>query len=189
MQGSNRGLPEVPLKKLKRLLKSCRTKSRSQHHQHNPSTSLPLHCPGNFFFSLKFHIILYHSHMDFFHFYYSFWPVCNLVCDATFFPSLLKEISAVVCCFNEKAKTLLELHSSSCSIKCILWFGASKLLNNRETMMQEAKKLITYAVINSAAIRKILKKYDKVLYFLFFNFILQWKFWTLYNVDSLFADS
>ncbi|KAH7655030.1 putative E3 ubiquitin ligase protein [Dioscorea alata] len=129
MQGSNRGLPEVPLKKLKRLLKSCRTKSHSQHHQHNPSTSLSPHCP---------------------------------VCDATFFPSLLKEISAVVCCFNEKAKTLLELHTSSCSIKCILWFGGSKLLNNRESMMEEAKDLITYAVISSAAIRKILKKYDKI---------------------------
>ncbi|KAJ0976275.1 hypothetical protein J5N97_018240 [Dioscorea zingiberensis] len=138
MQGRrNKGLPGVGLKKLKKLLKSCTTESHSQHHQ-TPTEEIE---------DNSNHSLLPHH--------------CP-VCDATFFPSLMKEMSAVVDCFNEKAQTLLELHLSSGFRKCILWFSANKLLNNNEALMQEVKNLVTYAIINSAAVRKILKKYDKV---------------------------
>ncbi|XP_059436200.1 probable E3 ubiquitin-protein ligase BAH1-like 1 [Corylus avellana] len=85
------------------------------------------------------------------------------VCDGTFFPSLLKEMSAVVGCFNQRAQELLELHLASGFRKYFIWFKA-KLQNNHVTLIQEGKDLVTYALINAVAIRKILKKYDKVHY-------------------------
>jgi SPX domain protein involved in polyphosphate accumulation len=86
------------------------------------------------------------------------------VCDGTFFPTLLKEMSAVVGCFNNRAQKLLELHLASGFRKYFIWFKA-KLQNNHVTLIQEGKDLVTYALINSVAIRKILKKYDKVYLF------------------------
>ena len=40
---------------------------------------------------------------------------CNIysVCDRTFFPSLLSEMSEIVGCFNQRAHKLLELHLAS----------------------------------------------------------------------------
>ncbi|XP_043711088.1 probable E3 ubiquitin-protein ligase BAH1-like 1 isoform X2 [Telopea speciosissima] len=81
------------------------------------------------------------------------------VCDGTFFPSLLKEMSTVVGCFNERAQKLLELHLASGFRKCFMWKG-----RNHVTLIQEGKDLVTYAMINAIAIRKILKKYDKIHY-------------------------
>ncbi|KAJ8898603.1 hypothetical protein K2173_004216 [Erythroxylum novogranatense] len=72
------------------------------------------------------------------------------VCDGTFFPSLLKEMSAVVGCFNERAQKLLEMH---------LFQG-----NHVALIQLEGKDLVTYALINAIAVRKILKKYDKIHY-------------------------
>ncbi|XP_024027731.1 probable E3 ubiquitin-protein ligase BAH1-like 1 [Morus notabilis] len=83
------------------------------------------------------------------------------VCDGTFFPSLLKEMSAVVGCFNERAQKLLELHLASGFRKYFFWFKG-KLQGNHVALIQEGKDLVTYALINAIAMRKILKKYDKV---------------------------
>ncbi|KAJ7972959.1 E3 ubiquitin-protein ligase BAH1 [Quillaja saponaria] len=85
------------------------------------------------------------------------------VCDGTFFPSLLNEMSAVVGCFNEQAKKLLELHLASGFKKYFIWFK-SKLQGNHTALVQEGKDMVTYALINAIAIRKILKKYDKIHY-------------------------
>lgn len=85
----------------------------------------------------------------------------HVVCDGTFFPSLFKEMSAVVGCFNERARKLLELHLASGFRKYLMWFG-SKSQRNHGALIQEGKDLVTYAIINSIAMRKILKKYDKV---------------------------
>lgn len=85
------------------------------------------------------------------------------VCDGTFFPSLLKEMSAVVGCFNERAQKLLELHLASGFRKYLSWFR-SKLQGNHIALMQEGTDLVTYAMINAIAVRKILKKYDKIHY-------------------------
>lgn len=87
--------------------------------------------------------------------------IAHAVCDGTFFPSLLKEMSAVVGCFNERAQKLLELHLASGFRKYFVWFK-SKVQGNHTVLIQEGMDLVTYAIINAIAVRKILKKYDKV---------------------------
>ncbi|KAE8009494.1 hypothetical protein FH972_005928 [Carpinus fangiana] len=132
MQGQEKKLPGLGFKKLKKILKKCRSDFHSNNaiDGHHDTQTCPHHCP---------------------------------VCDGTFFPTLLKEMSAVVGCFNNHAQKLLELHLASGFRKCFIWFKA-KLQNNHVTLIQEGKDLVTYALINAVAIRKILKKYDKVHY-------------------------
>ncbi|XP_062144995.1 probable E3 ubiquitin-protein ligase BAH1-like 1 [Alnus glutinosa] len=141
MQGQEKKLPGLGFKKLKKMLKKCRSDFQSgnpidglHHNQtcpdHHDSQTCPHHCP---------------------------------VCDGTFFPSLLKEMSAVVGFFNERAKKLLELHLASGFRKYFIWIKG-KLKKKHVTLIQEGKDLVTYALINAVAVRKILKKYDKVHY-------------------------
>ncbi|KAJ6972956.1 E3 ubiquitin-protein ligase BAH1-like 1 isoform X1 [Populus alba x Populus x berolinensis] len=80
------------------------------------------------------------------------------LCDGTFFPSLVKEMSAVVGCFNKRAQKLLELHLASGFRKYFM------LQKDHAALIQEGKDLVTYALINAIAVRKILKKYDKIHY-------------------------
>ncbi|CAK8544340.1 unnamed protein product [Lathyrus sativus] len=135
MQGQeNKKLPEVGFKKLKKILKKCSTD-----HSHSQSQTCPNQCP---------------------------------VCDGTFFPSLLSEMSEIVGCFNQRAQKLLQLHLASGFRKYLLWFKgkfhknhtAVKFHKNHTALIQEGEDLVTYALINATAIRKILKKYDKVHY-------------------------
>jgi len=70
-------------------------------------------------------------------------------------------MSAVVGVFNKRAQKLLELHLSSGVRKYFIWFK-DKLRGNHVALIQEGKDLVTYAIINAIAMRKILKKYDKV---------------------------
>ncbi|PNY13654.1 E3 ubiquitin-protein ligase bah1-like protein, partial [Trifolium pratense] len=85
------------------------------------------------------------------------------VCDGTFFPSLHNEMSEIVGCFNQRAQKLLEKHLASGFRKYILMLkGKSK--GNHTTLIHEGGDLVTYALINAVAIRKILKKYDKIHY-------------------------
>ncbi|RWW10009.1 hypothetical protein GW17_00026468 [Ensete ventricosum] len=69
-------------------------------------------------------------------------------------------MSAVVVCFNQRSQKLLKLHLASGFWKFILWLRG----NNDGSLTQEGKDLVAYAIINSIAMRKILKKYDKVHY-------------------------
>ncbi|KAL3572408.1 hypothetical protein D5086_026312 [Populus alba] len=85
------------------------------------------------------------------------------LCDGTFFPSLVKEMSAVVGCFNKRAQKLLELHLASGFRKYFMWFQG-RLQKDHAALIQEGKDLVTYALINAIAVRKILKKYDKIHY-------------------------
>ncbi|XP_021802409.1 probable E3 ubiquitin-protein ligase BAH1-like 1 [Prunus avium] len=85
------------------------------------------------------------------------------VCDGSFFPALLKEMSAVVGFFNKRAQKLLDLHLASGFRKYFFWFKG-KLRGNHVGLIEEGKDLVTYALINAIAIRKILKKYDKIHY-------------------------
>lgn len=101
--------------------------------------------------------------------------VC-IVCDGTFFPSLLEEMSAVVGFFNHRAKKLLQLHLSSGFSRCIVRLKA-KMKGNDVALIQEGGDLVTYAIINAIAMRKILKKYDKV-------FSIPSKFMALIFVDN-----
>lgn len=86
------------------------------------------------------------------------------VCDGTFFPSLVKEMSEVVGCFNKRARRLLKLHLASGFRRYVNWFK-HKLRRTRVAFIQEGKDLVRYAIINAIAMRKILKKYDKVCLF------------------------
>lgn len=131
--------PRVGLKKLKKILKKCRRESQSQP------------CPR---------VLEDEGEQD------NSSGCCVdhcSVCDGTFFPSLVVEMSKVVGFFNKQAKSLLELHLASGIQRCMIWFGG-KLPKNNVALIQEGKELITYAIINSIAMRKILKKYDKVHY-------------------------
>ncbi|KAF7818210.1 E3 ubiquitin-protein ligase BAH1-like [Senna tora] len=111
-----------------------RCRKDSQLHNQN-GTTCPDHCPGN---SIS-------------------------LCDGTFFPSLLNEMSEIVGCFNERAQKLLDLHLDSGFRKYFFWIKG-KLRGNHTALIQEGRDLVTYALINAVAIRKILKKYDKVHY-------------------------
>jgi E3 ubiquitin-protein ligase BAH len=75
-------------------------------------------------------------------------------------------MSAVVGCFNKRAKKLLEIHLASGLKKYMLWF-VNKSQRSHRSLIQEGKDLVTYAIINSIAMRKILKKYDKASVFFF----------------------
>lgn len=70
-------------------------------------------------------------------------------------------MSAVVGFFNQKAQKLLQYHLASGFRKYLLLFKG-KPQGNHVGLIQEGKDLVTYALINAIAIRKILKKYDKV---------------------------
>ncbi|KAK9086415.1 hypothetical protein Syun_028809 [Stephania yunnanensis] len=85
------------------------------------------------------------------------------VCDETFFSSLLNEMSTIVGCFNERAQKLLELHSATGLQKYMIWFR-SKQWKSHSGLIQEGKELVVYAMFNAIAVRKILKKYDKIHY-------------------------
>ncbi|KAL3517446.1 hypothetical protein ACH5RR_020035 [Cinchona calisaya] len=127
--------PGVGFKKLKKILKRCRRDLLKSHHADSTlCDKSSFSCPDS----------------------------CS-VCDGTFFPSLLKEMSEVVGFFNEHAQRLLELHLASGFRKCFIWFK-DKLQGNHVVLIQEGKDLVTYALINAIAMRKILKKYDKIHY-------------------------
>ncbi|KAF3962318.1 hypothetical protein CMV_013152 [Castanea mollissima] len=87
----------------------------------------------------------------------------RLVCDGTIFPSLLKDMSSVVLVgsFNEQAQKLLELHLASGFQKYFLWLRGNRQ-SDHTALIQKGKDLVSYALINAIAIRKILKKYDKI---------------------------
>ena len=94
----------------------------------------------------------------------TFHACSHVACDGTFFPALQKEMSAVASCFNERTQKLLELHLASGFRKYFMWFR-SNMQQNHGVLIQEGRELVTYAIINSVAMRKILKKYDKVCHF------------------------
>lgn len=136
-QKKQKKLPRVGFKQLKKILKRCRRDlppRRNVPVGHSVDSNLPADrssCPHR----------------------------CP-VCDGTFFPSLLKEMSAVVDWFNLNAQRLLEVHLASGFRKCFILFKEK----NHVSLVQEGKELVTYAIINAVAMRKILKKYDKIHY-------------------------
>ncbi|KAK4282490.1 hypothetical protein QN277_013860 [Acacia crassicarpa] len=138
MQGQEKKLPGVGFKKLKKILKTCRVDYQSLQNQNAVVDEAPAptvrSCPDQ----------------------------CP-VCDGTFFPSLLNEMSEIVGCFNQRAQKLLDLHLASGFRKYLFWIKG-KLRGNHTALIQEGRDLVTYALINAVAIRKILKKYDKVHY-------------------------
>lgn len=64
-------------------------------------------------------------------------------------------------CFNKRVQKLLKIHLASGFRKCILGLRG-RYANNHLEMIREGQKLVSYVSMNALAIRKILKKYDKV---------------------------
>lgn len=83
--------------------------------------------------------------------------VCRVRCQVL--RRLMEELSEVVGCFNSRAEQLVKLHMATGLKKYIL----RRKRNHSEAMIQEGQILINYASMNAIAVRKILKKYDKVL--------------------------
>ncbi|OIW06780.1 hypothetical protein TanjilG_11505 [Lupinus angustifolius] len=72
-------------------------------------------------------------------------------------------MSDVLGCFNHRAQKLLDIHLASGFRKYLFWLKG-KLHGDHTVLVQEGRDLVTYALINAIAIRKILKKYDKIHY-------------------------
>ncbi|XP_057816966.1 probable E3 ubiquitin-protein ligase BAH1-like isoform X1 [Cryptomeria japonica] len=83
------------------------------------------------------------------------------VCGQNFFSELSSEISDIADCFSSRARHILHLHLASAFHKYLRrvshCFGDDYL-----AMIQEGQNLINYVAMNSIAVHKILKKYDKV---------------------------
>ncbi|KAI4301404.1 hypothetical protein L6164_034687 [Bauhinia variegata] len=165
MQGQEKTLPGVGFKKLKKILKKCRRHVQSQKCLNEAlavQTCPNSNCPGN-------------QNVTFFPRRHGQSQKClnealavqtcpnnNCpVCDGTFFPSLLNEMSQVIGCFNHRAQKLLELHLASGFRKYLFWVKG-KWQRDHAALTQEGNDLVTYALINAVAVRKILKKYDKI---------------------------
>lgn len=73
----------------------------------------------------------------------------------------MKEVSDVAGCFSSRVRHLLHIHVASGIQKYIL--SVRKCFrNDQQSMLEEVRMLVEYVTMNATAIRKILKKYDKV---------------------------
>ncbi|KAL8143067.1 hypothetical protein V2J09_016099 [Rumex salicifolius] len=135
VQQRHQELPVVEFKNLKKILKHCRhvdPESHSDTTTDDVAATASSNCPHE----------------------------CP-VCDGTFFPELLKEMSAIVGSFNKHAERLLDVHLATGFKRYYVWCKG-KMEKNHSSLIQEGQDLVTYAMINAIAVRKILKKYDKV---------------------------
>ncbi|KAL5545638.1 hypothetical protein UlMin_005325 [Ulmus minor] len=89
---------------------------------------------------------------------------CQSTCqlrDQEFFSELMKEASEIAGCFSSRVRHLLHLHIASGMQKYLQQF-VHCFKNDEQAMVEEGRVLIEYATMNAIAIRKILKKYDKI---------------------------
>ncbi|KAK9122988.1 hypothetical protein Sjap_012590 [Stephania japonica] len=84
-----------------------------------------------------------------------------LLCDEKFFSELEKEASEIAERFSTKVRRLLRLHLSTAMQSGMLHLFHC-LSNNQPLKVQQVQMLVEYATMNAIAMRKILKKYDKV---------------------------
>lgn len=83
------------------------------------------------------------------------------LCDQMFFTELSKEASEIAGCFSSRVRRLLHLHVSS-GVQRYMWRLRHCFTDDQQVMIQEGRLLLDYVTMNAIAIRKILKKYDKV---------------------------
>nr|GMD46328.1 probable E3 ubiquitin-protein ligase BAH1-like [Ipomoea batatas] len=82
-------------------------------------------------------------------------------CDQTFFPELKKEASDVAGCFSSRVRRLLRLHMAP-GVQQYFISLRHCFVDDQQAMARECQMLMQYAVMNTTAMRKILKKYDKI---------------------------
>ncbi|KAE9585330.1 hypothetical protein Lal_00017986 [Lupinus albus] len=81
--------------------------------------------------------------------------------DEKFFSELMKEASDIVGYFNSRARQILHLHTAT-GMKSYVWRLSHCFKNDMQALEQEGRILIEYIAMNAIAMRKILRKYDKV---------------------------
>uniref|UniRef100_A0A0D9VWZ4 RING-type E3 ubiquitin transferase n=1 Tax=Leersia perrieri TaxID=77586 RepID=A0A0D9VWZ4_9ORYZ len=88
---------------------------------------------------------------------------CNscTLCDQMFFTELTKEASEIAGCFSSRVQRLLNLHVPSGFLRYV-WRVRQCFIDDQQIMVQEGRILLNYVTMNAIAIRKILKKYDKI---------------------------
>ncbi|KAI3799444.1 hypothetical protein L1987_34742 [Smallanthus sonchifolius] len=82
-------------------------------------------------------------------------------CDQMFFSEIMKEASDMAGCFSSRVRHLVHLHCTTGFQRCLLHlFQCFK--DDQQALAQEGRMLIGYVIMNAIALKKILKKYDKV---------------------------
>ncbi|KAG7574145.1 Zinc finger RING-type [Arabidopsis suecica] len=82
-------------------------------------------------------------------------------CDEMFFAELMKEVSDIAGCFRSRVRHLLHLHVATGMQRYMMSLRRC-FTDEKQALLQEGQFLIQYITMNAIAIRKILKKYDKV---------------------------
>lgn len=83
------------------------------------------------------------------------------VCDQMFFTELMREATDIAGCFSSRVRHLLHLHVPRGMQRYVLRLRQC-FKNDQQALVEEGLMLIEYITMNAIAIRKILKKYDKV---------------------------
>ncbi|KAF2580964.1 hypothetical protein F2Q68_00001659 [Brassica cretica] len=82
-------------------------------------------------------------------------------CDEMFFEELMKEVSDIAGFFKSRVRHLLHIHVASGMQRYMMRLRRC-FRDEKQALVEEGKILIQYITMNAIAIRKILKKYDKV---------------------------
>ncbi|KAI8562802.1 hypothetical protein RHMOL_Rhmol03G0063700 [Rhododendron molle] len=83
------------------------------------------------------------------------------LCDQMFFSELMKEASEMAGFFSSRVRHLLHLHIATGMQRYMVRLRRC-FKDDHQAMVQEGHMLIEYVTMNAIALRKILKKYDKV---------------------------
>ncbi|KAI3447365.1 hypothetical protein Pfo_004030 [Paulownia fortunei] len=83
------------------------------------------------------------------------------LCDQMFFSELMKEASDISGCFSSRVRRLLQFHVHN-GMQRYFTFLRQCFASPQQATAQECRMLIEYVMMNAVAMRKILKKYDKV---------------------------
>lgn len=78
-----------------------------------------------------------------------------------FFEELMKEASDIAGCFKSRVRHLLHLHVATGMQRYMMRLRRC-FTDEKQALIHEGHILIQYITMNAIAIRKILKKYDKV---------------------------
>ncbi|AEC09614.2 SPX (SYG1/Pho81/XPR1) domain-containing protein / zinc finger (C3HC4-type RING finger) protein-like protein [Arabidopsis thaliana] len=82
-------------------------------------------------------------------------------CDQMFFEELMKEATDIAGFFRSRVRHLLHLHVATGMQRYMIRLRRC-FTDEKQALVQEGQILIQYITMNAIAIRKILKKYDKV---------------------------
>ncbi|WOK99479.1 putative E3 ubiquitin-protein ligase BAH1-like 1 isoform X1 [Canna indica] len=85
---------------------------------------------------------------------------CCVLCDEEFFAELSNKAEVISICFNTKVRPD-NLRASSGLLRC-MWRFRNCITDDQQVPVHEVRILADYIAMNSIAIKKILKKYDKI---------------------------